>query len=255
MILFLITSFILGSAVGSFLNVVIDRTTRRESILGRSYCNHCRATLATVDLIPIVSFVALGASCRYCRKPLSWQYPAVEATTALLFALSIWMLSLQGQLGVFSLLYYFFLISILIIVAIVDLKFSLIPTTFILAASLVSLFYNYFTLPSPAFVDHVFAAFLLAIFFGAIVLATRGRGMGEGDVFLAFLIGMVLGIGDSAVAVFLGFLIGAVVSVFLIILGKKRFGQTVPFAPFLVLGFLISLFWAQEILAWYLMVY
>ena len=255
MVLFLILFFILGTAVGSFLNVVIDRTTRGESILGRSYCDHCRATLKTLDLIPIVSFVALGSRCRYCKKPLSWQYPIVEGLTGLLFVLAFWMLSASGQLSAISLLYYFFLISILIVVAVVDFKYSLVPTTLVFAASLVSLFYNYFFITSGQFVQSVAAAFGAAIFFLIIVLLTRGRGMGEGDVVLGFLIGMVLGLKESILAIFLAFLIGAVISLFLIALGKKHFGQTIPFAPFLVLGLLISLFWSKEIINWYLMLY
>lgn len=205
--------------------------------------------------MPIVSFVTLGAKCRYCKKPLSWQYPTVEAATGLLFVLSFFVLSSRGDVGFGTLLYWFFLISTLIVVSVVDLKFSLIPTTFVFFASLVSLFYNYSFLSSAGFIDHVVAAFVAAFFFLVIVLVTRGRGMGEGDIFLAFLMGMVLGVEATLVSIFLAFLIGALVSVFLIILGKKHFGQTVPFAPFLVSGFFISLFWAREIVSWYLMVY
>src|SRR3990167_6387782 len=146
--------FILGSAVGSFLNVVIDRTTKGESIIGRSYCDHCKATLATVDLVPIVSFIALGAKCRYCKKPLSWQYPLVEAITALLFVSAFLVLTLSGQLSITTLLYYFFLASILLVVAVVDLKFSLVPTTLVFFASFVSLFYNFFSLTSSQFVQN-----------------------------------------------------------------------------------------------------
>ena len=79
--------------------------------------------------------------------------------------------------------------------------------------------------------------------------------MGTGDITLAFLMGLVLGFSQTILAVFLAFFFGALVSVFLIILGKKHFGQTIPFAPFLVLGFLIGLFWGTQILRWYLMVY
>src|SRR3989344_6014774 len=152
MFFWIIIFFILGSAVGSFLNVVIDRTTKGESIIGRSYCDHCKATLATVDLVPIVSFIALGAKCRYCKKALSWQYPLIEAITALLFVSSFLILVQSGQLSVATLLYYFFLVSTFLVVAVVDLKFSLIPTTLVFAASLISLFYNYLYLSSGLFV-------------------------------------------------------------------------------------------------------
>src|SRR3989344_5455446 len=152
MILWLIRFFILGTAVGSFLNVVIDRTSQCQSILGRSYCDYCRATLGVVDLIPILSFTALSGRCRHCRKKLSWQYPIVEGLSAFLFVLAFWVLFLAGQLSIITLLYYFFLISMKVVVAVVDFKYSLVPTTLVFAASLVSLFYNYFFLTSGQFV-------------------------------------------------------------------------------------------------------
>ena len=255
MFFFSLFFFIIGSAVGSFLNVVIDRATRGQSILGRSYCDRCKATLASVDLVPIVSFVALSGRCRYCRRPISWQYPSVEALTGFLFVLSFMVLSAAGQLILSTLSFWLFLVSVLIVVAVVDLKFSLIPTTFVFAASLISLFYNYFSLPSDLFVEHIFSAFALSFFFALIVLVTGGRGMGQGDIVLAFLIGLTLGVKGTFLAVFLAFFVGACVSLLLILAGKKRFGQTVPFAPFLVFGFLISLFWSTSIIGWYLMLY
>lgn len=254
MILYLILFFILGSAIGSFLNVVIDRTMRRESILGRSYCEHCKATLKTLDLVPIVSFVTLGARCRYCKKPLSWQYPAVETATAVLFTLAFWILVSHGNFSVLALFFWFLIVSVLVVVTVVDLKFSLIPTTFVYALSLVALFYAYFVYPSPVFIDHVLAAFGAAAFFLLIVLVTFGRGMGQGDIVLAFLIGVVLGVKLTIFSLFLAFLVGALVSLVLIALGKKKFGNTVPFGPFLVLGFFVALFWGELLLQGYLKV-
>ena len=255
MVLFLIFFFILGSAIGSFLNVVIDRTIRRETLLGRSYCDNCHATLKTVDLIPIFSFVGLGGRCRVCKKPVSWQYPIVEAIAGILFIISFLVLSAADNLTIASLLLNFFLVSVLIIVAVVDIKFSLIPTSFVYLASLVTLFYNFIFLSRDAFVQNVGTAFLAALVFGLIVFVTRGKGMGTGDITLAFLMGLVLGFSQMVLSVFLAFFFGALVSVFLIIFCKKHFGQTIPFAPFLVLGFLIALFWGGPLLEWYLMVY
>ncbi len=251
MILYLLLFFVLGSAVGSFLNVVIDRTMRGESILGRSHCEYCRATLSTLDLVPIVSFVGLGAKCRYCHRKLSWQYPLVESFSAVLFTLSFWVIVSSGAIDFFKLAFWLVVLSVMIVVFVVDLKFSLIPTSFVYAASLLSLFYVYFASPSPIFVDNVLAAFGAALFFLLIVLVTFGRGMGQGDIVLAFLIGMVLGVKATFLAIFLAFFSGAVISIFLIILGKKRFGNTIPFGPFLVLGFIASLFWSRVILNYY----
>lgn len=252
MALYLTLSFIVGSAIGSFLNVVIDRSTRGESLGGRSYCDHCRATLGTLDLVPIISFVTLGAKCRYCKKPLSWQYPLVETITASLFLLAVYILAANGALDVKTLAFWLYLTSTMIVVAVVDFKFQLIPTTIVFAASLIALVYNYFTLSSSLFIDCVLAAFGAALFFLAIVVFTRGRGMGQGDIVLGFLIGIVLGIKATVLSLFLAFFSGALVSLLLIALGRKKFGQTVPFAPFLVLGFLASLFFSKQILDWYL---
>lgn len=257
MIFLILLLFILGTAVGSFINVVVDRTTAGVSFLGlsRSYCDHCRATLSTVDLIPIVSFVTLGARCRFCKKPISWQYPIVEAITGVLFVVAFLSLANASQLSLINLFYFLFLIGILIVVAVVDFKYSLIPTTFVYVAALFSLVYNYFLLPSAIFINHVLSAFAAAVFFLLIVLATRGRGMGEGDIIFAFLIGMVLGFEKTLVSLMLSFLIGALVALLMVAVGRKKFGETVPFAPFLALGLLISLFWGEQVISWYLMVY
>lgn len=140
----------------------------------------------------------------------------------------------------------------MMVIAIVDFKYSLIPTTFAFFGSLVALFYDYFFLPTSAFVDSILAAFAGAVTFAAIIIITRGRGMGQGDIVLAFMMGMVLGLRNLLIALFISFLAGAVVAIVLVAFGKKKFGQTIPFAPFLVLGFFAALFWGDKILGWYL---
>ncbi|MDO8487110.1 MAG: prepilin peptidase [Candidatus Curtissbacteria bacterium] len=243
--------FILGSAVGSFLNVVIDRVPAGLTILGRSYCDRCRRALSVFDLVPILSFFILGGRCRKCKKPISRQYPTIEGLTGLIFVAAFWKAASGGNFNLIYLIFILFIFSIMIIVSAVDFKFSLIPTSLVFAASFVALFFDYFFKTSPEFAGFVIAAFLLAAFFGLIVFLTKGKGMGEGDIILAFLIGMVLGIRDGTLAVFLAFLIGATMAIFLILAGRKRFGQTIPFAPFLVLGFFISLFFATPIINYY----
>lgn len=252
MFFLLLLVFILGCAVGSFVNVVVDRTVRGESILGRSSCDFCHRKLSTFDLVPILSFVGLRARCRYCRRKLSWQYPIVETLIGVLFAATFYT---QVSLGTFtsvSLFYNFVIISILVVVAIFDLKFSLIPTTFVFAASLVSLFYIYFNLSSYDFVVGVLSSLLLAFFFLAIVVLTRGRGMGSGDIPLVFLLGLFLGWPFNLAAVFLAFLIGALASVVLLMLRIKKIGEAIPLGPFLILGTFIIFFWGEIIISWYL---
>lgn len=251
MAFYLILSFIIGSAVGSFLNVLMDRIISGGTILGRSYCDHCKSPLSPFDLVPIISFIGLGAKCRYCKKRISWQYPIVEAICAFLFALAFYVLSQAGILSFAYLIFWFFLISILIIVAVIDFKFSLIPTTFVFFASLVALIFIYITRTPANFIENVLAAFASALFFLLIVVLTRGRGMGQGDIVLAFLMGIVLGFAGTFAALFLGFTSGAAVAIFLLLTGRKKLGQTVPFAPFLVFGFLTSLFWGKQLIDFY----
>lgn len=252
MIFFLVLFFIIGCAVGSFLNVVIDRVSAGQSILGRSYCDHCRATLKTIDLIPIVSFVGLGGRCRYCRRPISWQYPLVEAVVGILFALSFYTLVANGIFQIVTLTYYFLILSILVVVAAVDVKFSLIPTSFVFAGALVSLFYNYFNLDSWRFVTAVLAALVVALVFLLIVAVTGGRGMGSGDAPLAFLVSLILGWPLALVAMFWAFAAGAIWAIFLLVSHQKKFGQAIPFGPFLATGAVVALFWGQNLLNWYL---
>lgn len=240
----------MGSAFGSFLNVVVDRMMKGAKITGRSYCDHCRKVLSPYDLVPVLSFLYLGGRCRYCGRKLSWQYPAVELLCGGLFTLSFWYLAAADKLFV-ALPFYFLLVFVMVAVSVVDIKYSLIPTTFIYFTSLVALIYQYFMLDSQQFVNYVIAAFAASLFFMIIVVLTRGRGMGIGDAVLAFLMGLVLGPGNVVLAIFLAFFLGASVATVLLSVGRKRFGQTIPFGPFLVLGFFISLFWGQLILSWY----
>jgi len=255
-VVFILTGlFILGSAVGSFLNVVIDRSVEEKGVFGgslRSQCDYCKATLSSVDLIPIISFAGLGGKCRRCKKKLSWQYPFVEALCGSLFALSFYVLGSFGAVSLWLLLYFLFLICIFIVVAVIDIKFSLIPTTFVFFAAAVSLFYNYFFLDSALFVQNVLTAFLLAAFFFALFLITKGRGMGSGDIPLAFLIGMVLGWPNAIAAMFLAFTSGALISILLVIFGKKGLKQTIPFGPFLAASALVVMFWGRQIVDFYL---
>lgn len=252
MAFYLALFFILGSAVGSFLNVVVDRVVKGGNILGRSRCDYCRTVLSVLDLVPVVSFITLGGRCRYCRRKLALQYPLVESLCGFLFSLTFYMLVLQAYFSLLLLAYYLFIISVLIVVAIVDLRFSLIPTSFVFASSLVSLFYNYFYLDSGDFVRSVFSAFALALSFLGIVALTRGKGMGSGDIPLVFLLGLFLGWPKSLAAIFLAFLSGAAISIILLASRKKTLGQAIPFGPFLIASAVAVLFWGNALINWYL---
>ena len=248
--------FFLGLSVGSFLNCLIYRLEARESFLkGRSFCPHCRRVLSWWDLIPVFSFLILKGKCRYCYQKISWQYPLVELTTGLLFLL-IFNFQLSPALSQFiTTLYLFIISSFLIVIFVYDLKHSIIPDKVIYPAIATALIFN-FQLPIfnqfSIFKFSILSALGAAAFFLTIVLISRGKWMGGGDVKLAFLMGLFLGWPNILVALFLAFLIGAIIGIGLIISGKKTLKSEVPFGPFLVTGTFIALFWAEKLINWYL---
>ena len=263
--------FFIGAALGSFLNVIVDRLPRRESFLtGRSHCEHCRHKLFWYDLIPLFSYIALNGQCRYCKKQLSLYYPVVEATTGLAFV-SLFafiygadFISRMGDVSLFSVAVYLWVVlSALIVIFFVDLKYGIIPFSVVSFTFLLSVVW-YFISPtlviSPveigiigsgkSFLNHLFSAIGAFASFLFLFLITRGRGLGFGDVVYVFLMGFLLGFPKIVIGLYIAFLSGAVISFLLVILGRKKFsGGTIPFGPFLVSGTVISLFWGDKILA------
>ena len=250
---FYLIIFIFGLIVGSFLNCVIYRLEIGKSALkGRSFCPHCQHQLKWQDLIPIFSFLILRGKCRYCKKPISWQYPLVELFTGILFVLifSNWLLNIE----IFSLAYLFIISSFLMIIFVYDLKHYIIPDKIIYPAIVIAFLYQLFNHWSLIInhLDFIYSALGASFFFLLIVLASRGKGMGIGDIKLGFLMGLILGWPNILVALFLAFLIGAIIGIGLIISHKKTLKSEVPFGPFLVTGTFLALFWGENIINWYL---
>ena len=229
--------------VGSFLNCVIYRLEKEKSFLkGRSYCPRCKHKLGFLDLVPVLSFFMLRGRCRYCKEKISWQYPMVEISTAAIF-----LLIFNFQFSIFN----FILACFLIVIFVYDLKHYVIPDKVIYPAIGVALVYDFLRSDFLGKSDLLISALGAAAFFLAIVLISRGKWMGVGDIKLAFLMGLILGYPNILVALFLAFLIGAIIGVGLMVFGKKTMKSEVPFGPFLVGGTLIALFFGKEIINWY----
>lgn len=241
--LYLFFIFFLGLFFGSFLNVLADRLPRNEKITGRSQCENCHKTLSWKDLIPVISFVYLRGRCRYCGSKLSLQYPIVEILTGTLFAFTIYNLPFTSPVTnhLISSIYYLIMVSSLIVVFFADLKYGIIPDKIVLPAIFVSFLFLMINHQS-LIINHLFSAFGWFGFMLFLFLATKGRGMGMGDVKLSFLIGLFLGSTSSIFAFYLSFLTGGAVSLILILWKKKTLKSTIPFGPFLVIGSLLALF-------------
>jgi leader peptidase (prepilin peptidase)/N-methyltransferase len=241
MIVFLI--LVLGLFFGSFLNVVVDRLQNKQSFIsGRSKCDFCKKELAWFDLIPLLSFILIRGKCRYCRKKLSYYYPVTELSTGTLFSLAYLCL---GPQPLVSLVYYLFITSCFIVIFFSDLKYGIIPDKIILPATVGTVIYLLIFNPQLLIIN-LLSAIGAGLFFLALFLFTKGKGMGFGDVKLALLLGLFLGFPKVVFALYLAFLTGAIVGLMLIIWKKKKtIKETIPFGPFLILASLIGLFWGN----------
>jgi len=273
--------FLLGLCVGSFLNVLIDRLPRGEGVIrGRSRCPDCGHQLTGRDLVPLLSFTLLKGRCRYCGKRISWQYPLVELATGILFVLSMFVeTQLIASLPV--LIATVFLIPVFVI----DLKHGIIPDKIVFPAiALITIYYLLITgsiilglyqnlkndvgglgpyLLQTGFFRHhallelrpllltLVGSFVLYFLFFILYSLFQGKAMGGGDVKLAFLIGLITGWPNMIVAVVSAFLTGALVGVILMPIGKTKFGEPIPFGPFLVVGTYVALFWGSDIINWH----
>jgi leader peptidase (prepilin peptidase) / N-methyltransferase len=234
--------FLLGLAVGSFLNVVIYRVPRGESLLRPgSHCPSCQAPIRPRHNIPVVGWLLLRGRCFDCQARISVRYPLVELGTGLLF------LGLAWRLDTAMWPAYLYFAAIGVALALIDLDVRRLPNAIVLPSypvlAVLLLGSAWWSDSLSAFVRAVLGALALFGFFAAIAFIYPA-GMGWGDVKLAGLIGLVLGYLSwlaLGVGAFLGFLLGSVIGVAIIALGKGGRKTAVPFGPFMIAGALIGI--------------
>jgi leader peptidase (prepilin peptidase)/N-methyltransferase len=242
-----------GLVVGSFLNVVIHRVPRKESVVRpRSRCPGCGTQLAARDNIPVVSWLVLGRRCRTCRVPISARYPVVELATAALFAAAALRLGPDPALPGFLLLF-----AALVAISAIDLEHFIVPNRIVYP----TLFASVPLLVVAAAVGHEWASLRDAALGGLLAWAAllvihlaSPKGMGFGDVRLAGLIGVYLGwlsLGHVLVGLFLAFLSAAVIGIALVATSVRTRKDKVPFGPFLALGAVAAVLVGAPIIEWY----
>jgi len=247
--------FILGLIIGSFLNVVIIRLNTERSFGGRSGCMTCQNKLTWYELIPVFSFLGLLGRCKNCKNKISFQYPLVELITGLIFAFLFLkfqdLFFLNTLTFSFTYAYYAVVFSLLIVIAIYDLKHKIIPDTLSLILGILafgglfffntnsSLVFSVFSLHLPTLLEFL-AGPIIALPFAFLSLVSSGRWMGLGDAKLVLSLGWLLGLYFALSGVVFAFWIGAIVGLTLVIFGKKYgMKSEIPFAPYLVLGTLL----------------
>lgn len=274
---------------GSFLNLVSDRLPNgKNTLVGRSKCEFCDKPLTARNLLPIVSFIIQKGKCANCKHKLSYYYPFSEILAGAMFVGVAYLTQVfAGSLN-FNKVYGFVYLTVIacfyIVLVLVDIKYRLLPDKivfsaisfvliFLLTNLILSLVFTYKALQSDTFGVYLLEAgymhrliitalqsfgilllssFGIAMFFIFLIWITKGKGMGGGDVKLAFLIGIINGFPLNVVGIFLGFVFGAVYSGGLMLLRKKNLKDTIAFGPFLILGSIVAFVWGNLLFNWYL---
>lgn len=243
---------VLGLVVGSFIGSLTWRYPRKTTLLGWSKCPKCGKKISWCDNIPLLSYFLLGGRCRRCRKRISVRYPAIEATTALVFG----MVGVVGEIGLIgeykgwfyeiTIIFFLLIASLLITIAVIDLERMIIPDKLV-GFGVIGVIGILLFAPSPTLFVHFSWALAgtLAILF--LNFVTRGKGMGLGDAKLVFFLGLIAGPATPlllGVAVFSGALVGGA----LVLLERAKMRSPIPFGPFLIFGTFTVIFYKERIL-------
>jgi prepilin signal peptidase PulO-like enzyme (type II secretory pathway) len=246
----------LGLFMGSFINALVWRLrTKRSFILERSICPKCKHQLKIIDLIPVLSWVSLKGKCRYCNKPISLQYPSVELLTSGLFVLFYANWDFTGFSSYILFGAWLAVLTCLIALAVYDLKWMLLPNKimrFLLVFSLTQLFLYSILTGHRDVISATLAAMLAGGFFYAMFAYSKGKWMGGGDVKLAFIMGLLLGLNKLAVALLVAFNSAAIIGSLLLLTKKYTKKSLMPFGPFLIAGTITAKLYGHTIIAWYL---
>lgn len=250
--------FVLGTIVGSFLNVCICRLPQGKSIIfPASHCPCCSHRLTALELVPIFSYFLLKGKCRYCKVPVSFRYPLVEFLTGALFVGTALLFPVPYSL------FPFLFVCLMIVVFFIDLEHQVIPDALNFSGIFLGLLYNFFRGLSYSKGEGLnpFLSALYGMLIGYVLLYVIGaagrflfkkEAMGEGDFFLGALLGACLGWQGGLLSIFLAYLLAGAISAVLLILGRVKMGEHIPFGPALAAGGVLTLFFGPQIVGWYL---
>lgn len=260
---------VLGLCLGSFINALVWRLHEQDKpkakqakanlsiTKGRSVCTHCKHVLGPLDLIPVLSWVFLRGKCRYCKKPISWQYPAVEILTAVLFVISYlaWPLGFE-PLGAAQLIIWLGVLVILLALAVYDIKWMILPDRLVRPLGIVvvaEVIVVALGLSEPWHVAQaLIGALCLGGLFWVLFQVSDGRWIGGGDVKLGAVLGLLVG-GPvaSILLLFLASLMGTIAALPMLLTGKKVLTRKMPFGPFLIAAAVIVYLCGAGLVTWY----
>lgn len=233
--------FLLGISFGSFATCVLHRLKTGESLLGRSQCPRCQAILRAHELVPCASWLLQRGKCRGCRRPISWKYPLIEVLMGVLCVIAYSrhpFVAFSAEWSGF--LYEAALAWILLVISAFDLEWQLLPVTLLMGATPI------FAGWSIALLHRSWPSTLLGMAFAFIFLGlqyalSRGRWIGEGDLWLGLFLGAALGWPLVGISIYFTYIIAGAVAAILVFAGWRKRGERIAFAPFLALGCLLAL--------------
>ncbi len=265
----------LGVILGSFVNALVWRLHEIDTLgnakskkaakqrkdlsvlKGRSMCPQCRHELAAKDLVPVLSWIWLRGRCRYCQAHISWQYPAVEVLTGALFALSYqaWPYGLHG-IGLFQFVCWLVFVTGFMALAVYDLRWYLLPDKIvlpltILAGAVVTVTALWLQSVTAVWQPLVGGLIIFGLFWG-LYQASKGGWIGGGDVKVALALGLLAGTPLKAfLVIFLASLFGTLVSIPVLLQGKRGLKMHIPFGPYLLLATVVVVLYGNDIVTWY----
>ncbi len=254
--------FVTGTVFGSFMSCWLHRIHDGKSVVtGRSACRGCGKNLSWYELIPIISFVLQRGKCRSCKSRISWQDIFIETTTGLLFMWSYWLVSqmnMSAELTVSNLITLWVVMTTLVSVFVYDFRWQIIPDVIMvpsIAVVAVLQVLNGYLQGLQAIelvVNLATAAIVAGGFFLVQFIISDGRWIGGGDIRLGVFMGLALGWPDVVVALMIAYIVGALVSIGIVIARRKQMSSQIAFGTFLSVATVLTVFFGNEIVAWYI---
>lgn len=238
---------ILGLIIGSFLNVCIYRIPKEQSIaFPPSHCAKCEKKLSPIDLVPVFSYIFLKGRCKYCNEKISIRYPLIESLNCILYLI----VYLKFGLTLIA-LKYCILVSILIVIGMIDYDTQFVFTSTTIFGGIIAVIF--IIIQAIAYksgtVDLILGGVIGFAIIGLIVFLTKG--MGEGDIEIATICGLFLGIKGILLGLFLAIILGGIIGIIILSLKLKKAKEKIAFGPCIAIGSLISMLWGAEMLKMY----
>ncbi len=269
MLMVVVLLVLLGLCFGSFVNAFVWRFHMQASaktkiakakysiVRGRSVCVDCKHQLASKDLLPVVSWLALKGKCRYCKKPIHWQYPLIELITAILFVASylFWPNNLNSLVTVANFGLWLVLLVGFMFLVVYDLRWMILPNKVVLTLGVVALLFVLSIVidqGSRVILQAILGSIVGGGLFWLLFEVSKGRWIGGGDVKLGFVLGLLLASPlNAAIMLFVASLLGTIVSLPMM-LGKKITPSTrIPFGPFLLVATVLVQLFSANMINWY----